>query len=147
MKKSALAWLSFAVLAGSFANQTAAQEKRTLADLEGAKKLSADELRALVTGAKVSSLANNGSLRRWENSADGKFVARSTNAGEIGANRGSTGTGSWHISAEGQYCVAIEWPKASEKWCRYIFRSGDKYFGVTSDRNPKGSAFELGFTK
>jgi hypothetical protein len=147
MNKTAATVLSCVVLSALFAGPAGAQDSKTLADLQDPKKIGPNELQSLVAGAKVTSIAANGSTRYWENSSDGKFIASSTNAGNIGANRASKGQGSWHVSPEGQYCVNIDWARSAENWCRFIFKSGDKYFGANTDRNPSTKVFEIEFKK
>jgi len=99
---------------------------------QNATQLSKDELTQVLPGAKVYS-DFRGSTRRWKNEANGKFVASSDGrreATKIGKQ--ITGHGTWHIGDNGTYCVMIEWPKRTENWCKYIFKTADKYYGVKS---------------
>ena len=123
-----------------------AQEKLTLGDLETkqAYRLSPSELQSLVTEANVLSIAGNGSERHWKNHKDGKFVASSTNAGQI-ASDSVKGYGTWSL-AEDRYCVDIDWPGVLESWCRAIYRLGNSYYGVTYLRD-NARAFRFEFTK
>lgn len=119
---------------------------------KNAVQLAADELRQLMPGAKVAHRTEIGSLRRWTNEADGKFVASSDamghDPGRIGVHAApSGGKGSWHVGDNGTYCVAIEWARRSENWCRYIFKVGDKYYGVKSLEDGGGIASEFEFSK
>ena len=66
----------------------------TLADVKGkgAVQLSAEDLKQLMPGAKVVSRTDAGSTRRWENKADGTFVASSDSSGKSGARAPAPGT-------------------------------------------------------
>jgi len=134
----------FGALLCVFCGIAAAQEKLTVASLQNPQKLNADEVRALVTGAGVTSVSAAGSVRRWDNDASGKFVASSR---AVGARVPGQGQGSWHVSPEGQYCVTIDWRGSSENWCRFILKSGEKYYGASTDRNPSAAAYEMEFRK
>lgn len=107
--------------------------------------LSVDELKQLLTDAKVVSYHEE-STRRWKNDADGKFVASGDARRHVGA-RPQTAQGTWHVGDNGTYCVTIEWPRRSESWCRYIFKIGDKYYGVKSLVDGTSEAFEFEFSK
>src|SRR6266542_1339817 len=78
----------------------------TLADVKGkgAVQLSADDLKQLMPGAKVVSRTDAGSTRRWENKADGTFVASSDSAGKSGRARPSSGNGTWRVADDGRFC-------------------------------------------
>ena len=126
-----------------------AQNEMTLSDLQAksAQRLSRDDLRTLVSDAKVKSIASTGSERVWRNDPDGTFVASTTNAGAIGAARGGQGRGKWHVSDEGRFCVEIEWRNSTEKWCRVIYRLENAYYGVSSEKSPKSRAYLVEFSK
>jgi hypothetical protein len=67
----------------------------------------------------------------WENKPDGTFVASSDGRGSTGGkNVSGTGNGTWKVTPEGRYCVAIQWNRISEDWCRLMFKVADKYYGV-----------------
>lgn len=93
-------------------------------------QLSADELRQLMPGAKVVSRTPQGSTRYWHNKPDGTFVASSDGRGVNGRNNMASGEGTWQVRDNGTLCVKIQWTRISEDWCRYIFKVGDKYYGV-----------------
>lgn len=116
----------------------------------GAVQLSADELRQLLPNAKVVSHREE-STRRWTNGLDGKFVAgsdaRQHRLASASPQRGGTGQGTWHVGENGSYCVTIEWPKRSENWCRYMFKLGDKYYGVKSVADGANPAWEFEISK
>jgi hypothetical protein len=119
----------------------------TLADVKAknAVQLSADDLKQLMPGAKVVSRTNAGSTRLWQNGADGTFIAGSDGRGVSGGRTmPGTGTGTWRVADNGRLCVAIQWTRINEDWCRYIFKSGDKYygFGKLEDTAP-ASEFEF----
>lgn len=135
------------MLMASFAQGQSSGEIR-LSDLEsmGAAKLSKEDLQSLLPGAKVKSLASTGSSRYWENAADGKFVASSDNkAGGLGRSANAAGT--WHLGDNGTYCVTLEWKTSTEQWCRYLFKAGDKYYGVKSLANQAERAYEYSFSR
>ena len=120
---------------------------QTLADVKGkgAVQLSGDDLKQLMPGAKVVSHTEAGSTRRWENKADGTFVASSDSSGKSGRARPSSGNGSWRVD-DGRYCVEIQWNVTPEKWCRHIFKVSDKYYGV-GKLEDSAPAHELEFSK
>lgn len=132
---------------------SAVAENLVLNDLKSknAVQLTADDLRQPMPGAKVAHHNEIGSLRRWTNEPDGKFIASSDlgrEPGKIGVH-GTVqgGKGSWHVGDNATYCVAIEWRQRSENWCRYIFKAGDKYYGVKSLDDGGGIASEFEFSK
>jgi len=111
---------------------------------KGAVQLSADELKQLMTGAKVVSRTNAGTTRRWENKADGTFAASSDNVGVMGRAHPTSGNGTWRVADNGTFCVDIQWSVTPEKWCRYIFKAGDKYYGFFKlEDSAQASEFEF----
>ncbi len=118
-----------------------------LSDLkaQGGVQLSADELKQLMPNAKVVSYYEE-STRRWKNDPDGKFVASGDSRRHI-SGKSQTAQGTWHVGDNGTYCVTLEWSKRSESWCRYIFKVGDKYYGVKSLADGTSKAFEFEFSK
>jgi hypothetical protein len=110
-------------------------------------QLSADELHQLIPNAKVVSYLD-GSTRNWTNGSDGKLVAYGDARGSLKRLQASaTAHGTWHIGKNGAYCVSLEWPKRSEKWCKYIFKVGGKYYGVKSVTDGTATAHEFEFSK
>lgn len=110
-------------------------------------QLSAEELNQLLPNAKVISYFR-GSTRTWTNGPDGKFVAYGDARGTMKTlQTQATGHGTWHIGKNGQYCISLDWPKRSEKWCKYIYKTGEKYYGVKSLDDGDGEALEFVFTK
>jgi hypothetical protein len=112
---------------------------------QGGQKLSTDELRRIFPGATTTSLSDKGT-RRWHNSPDGKFVAHGYNPNTTTPRAQSyQGFGTWEITEAGRYCVNIEWPKSEEKWCRVVFRLGEKYYWTDQpdDPNARAKEFEL----
>ena len=108
-------------------------------------QLSADEMQQLIPGAKVVSLTNAGSTRRWTNKADGTLSASSDGRGATGG-RGyaSSAEGTWKLDGSGRWCVKIQWTGALDDWCRYLFKAGDKYYGYGRlEDNAVGSEFEI----
>ena len=123
-----------------------------LSDLkaQGAAQLTRDQLQTLLPGAKVTSLTPTGSTRNWENSADGKLFASSDARGSYnrsGLKRSYSAPGTWHIGDDASYCVQLEWKSNTEQWCRFIFKSGEKYFGVKSVADLAATAYEFSFAR
>jgi hypothetical protein len=115
-------------------------------------QLSADELKQLMPNAKVVSYYREGgkSTRYWTNKPDGKFVASSDKGRDISLQLkggGATAQGTWHVGDNGTYCVTIDWRQRSENWCRYIFKVGEKYYGVKTVTDGAAIAHELEFSK
>ncbi len=127
----------------SFAQDSSALKLRDIKD-QGGKQLSPDELRQLLPGAKVKSPTQT-AIRYWENNADGKLLANSDNRNMAGSGRPTQASGSWHIADNGTYCVHLEWRTMTEQWCRFIFKSGDKYYLLGSASNDAGVAREFEF--
>lgn len=119
----------------------------TLAEVKaiGGVRLSADDLSQLMPDAKVVNPLSTGSTRRWTNKAEGTFVA-STDGRSLtgGRNQAASGQGSWRLADNGSYCVNIKWGMLTEDWCTYIFKAGDKYYGVRRlEDNAAASEFEI----
>jgi hypothetical protein len=111
-------------------------------------QLSADELKQLMPNAKVVSYTKEGSTRRWTNEPNGKFVGSSDVRRDPGmGKKSSTAQGTWHVGDNGTYCVTLNWPKRSENWCRYIFKVGEKYYGVKTVADGATIAHEFKFSK
>ena len=108
-------------------------------------QLTVEELRQLMPGAKVVNRTEGGSTRYWTNEPDGKFVASSDNGATT--RRPSNAQGTWHVGDNGTYCVTLEWRTASENWCRYLFKVGEKYYGVSSVASGTAKAHEFEFSK
>jgi hypothetical protein len=129
----------------------AAGQALTLADAKSknAVQLSADDLKQLLPGAKVTTKTPTGSTRNWENTPDGHFVASTDGRGSAYSNNRTlptTGSGEWRIDDKGAYCVTIQWGtmKVSEDWCRYIFKADAKYFTfATLDDTARAWEFEI----
>jgi hypothetical protein len=113
-------------------------EQITLNDIKAQNgvQLSATELRQILPGATVSRTGAAGATIRWTNNPDGKFIAsRDSGGGTVSAHgrqgHDRTAPGTWSIADNATYCVVIEWPVATtENWCNYIFKIGDKYYGI-----------------
>ncbi len=114
-------------------------------------QLSADELKQLMPNAKVVSYSKEGSTRRWTNEPDGKLVASTDIGRDVGlilkGAATKTGQGTWHVGDNGTYCVTIDWKQRSENWCRYIFKVGEKYYGVKTVNDGATIAHEFEFSK
>ena len=111
---------------------------------EVATKVSGDELRTLVTGAKVHHVSSFGSERRWTNEPDGTLVASTSNKKYGGAMSASVSSpGKWSINDAGKYCIEIDWKRELEKWCATIVKGEDG----TYDLNKVDPARKIEFTK
>ncbi|MFO1404369.1 MAG: DUF995 domain-containing protein [Azonexus sp.] len=88
-------------------------------------RLTREELFEFLPGAKVVHVAKStGSTRRWTNDPDGKLVAHSNNKmyGSIAGNKAASAPGTWSVSDDGKYCIAIEWGRVAENWCAAIVK-------------------------
>ena len=125
----------------------ASAQVTTLADVKAKNgvQLSAEELKQLMPGAKVVSRTQAGSTRRWENKPDGTFSASTDGRGFAGTrNAYANAPGTWRVTENGRLCVTIKWTAAVDDWCRYMFKVGDKYYGVPRlDDNAPASEFEF----
>ena len=113
---------------------------------KGVVKLSAQDLRGVVEGAKATTISASNFSQQWENESGGKLAASSIDL-KSSRPRPNYGSGTWRIEDDGRYCVEIAWPRSSEKWCRHIFRSGDKLYSSAGSTNPDGKAYEIEFKK
>jgi hypothetical protein len=121
-----------ALLALGFVSSAAAQVG-SFADIKakGGVQLTSAELSQLMPGAKVVSRTPQGSTRHWENKPDGTFVASSDSRGSAGGRTViASGNGTWKVTDNDRLCVAIQWNRTSEDWCRYMFKVDQKYYGV-----------------
>ncbi len=134
-----------AVLPASAQESSAARLGDILA--KGAKQLSADQVNALVPGAKVRNINVGGAVRTWTNESGGKLIAQSDDPTQrhLG-NKRPQGPGTWRVQNR-KYCVSIEWPLKTEQWCRVLFRLDDKYYGVKSADDPEAVALEFEFRR
>lgn len=115
---------------------------------QNAVLLTVDELRQLLPGANMSRRTLAGNTHRWTNEPSGEMIVSSDGTGKYqGGGRGGTGKGTWHIGDNGTYCVTIEWNRSSDNWCRYFFRLGEKYYGVSSVANGTANAMEFEISK
>jgi len=145
-----LAILAVAILCASALAQAQQSSNLKLRDLlaKGAKQLSVAEVQETVPGAKVTSVSASGVTRRWANDADGKFIASGFDPTTTTPRmRSFQGSGSWRIGENGKYCVTVEWPRATEQWCRVLFKLDDKYYAVKSADDENADAHELEFRK
>lgn len=127
----------------------AVQAVLVLNDLKAknAVQMTADELKQLLPGAKVTSHSEAGGTRTWKNQPDGKLFASSDVQGQQKFGRVATAPGTWHVGDNGTYCVTLEWEKRTENWCRYMFKLNDKYYGVKSLADGAAKAQEFEFSK
>lgn len=111
---------------------------RDIAD-KNPRKLSKDEVTALIPGAKMARVSGRGNRHTWTNDAGGTFYATSDNMGTgfdpRAQGKPTTVPAKWHISDDGRYCVLIEWRGVpTEEWCRFVFEASDgNYYMARSD--------------
>jgi Protein of unknown function (DUF995) len=113
----------------------------TLRDIADKKprKLSKEEVTALMPGAKLARVSARGNRHNWSNDSGGTFYATSDNMGTgfdpRAQGKPTTVPGKWHISDDGRYCVLIEWRGVpTEEWCRFVFEANDgNYYMARSD--------------
>jgi hypothetical protein len=144
---ASIAFIAAALLALSSLAHADPMHLSDLKDANG-QQLSVDDLRSLMPGAHITNTLNNGSTRKWVNDTNGSLNATSDNKGNIGSGGRSVqvahATGTWSVNDNGSYCVNLEWRALTENWCRFMFKVGDKYYGVTSLAN--GAAIATEFT-
>ena len=127
----------------SFSTVQAQEDPKTLGEVidKGGKKLSLDELKAVVPGSKHSSWTPTFNQRTWSHDADGKLTANASVKTTAGRSGGKlldiAAAGSWKVMDPGLYCYDITWhpqnPASAEKRCFITYKLGDEYFGVASD--------------
>lgn len=127
-----------------------AADPATLAEVQAAdgKRLSRDEVLALVTGSRAESTGRTGSDRQLDHGKDGRMTGRS-----YGANQRSGGTaaeGTWRVNDNGAYCVDLNWKGATvnvdEKWCGGLWKVGGAYYVVLGS-TPDARAWKHAFVK
>jgi hypothetical protein len=110
-------------------------------------RLSKDELKQLMPNARIVNHSGQ-STRHWTNEENGTFTAYGDAGNRMRPMQAQvSGRGEWKINEKGQYCVEIVWSKIHEKWCNFIFRVGEKYYGVRSMKNENASAAEYEIQK
>ena len=127
------------------ASSAAMAQTVNFADLQkqGAVKLSAQDLRAAAEGARASYRAENRWLLQWKNEPGGKLSASANPpAGSSPDVRQVYAKGTWRIQDDGQYCLEIDRPRAPEKWCRFIYKAGSKFYSTVET---DGKAHEIKF--
>jgi hypothetical protein len=145
LRVSAMLVLTFLAPVAPAQDSSAAKLGDILA--KGAKQLSAEEVNALVPGAKVRNIGVGGAVRLWTNESEGKFIAQSDDPTKrMLGNKRPQGPGTWRVE-DRKYCVSIEWPMKTEQWCRVLFRLGDKYYGVKSADDLEAVALEFEFRR
>ena len=103
----------------------------------GGKKLSKDELQALVPGSKIE-FVGQGSAN---------FILEPKNGGTLGGlfrspfmSMSTTGTGTWNVSDEGKFCFDITYSTrrspVQNKRCVFLFKQGESYWASGSDTDP-----------
>ncbi|MBK8338050.1 MAG: hypothetical protein IPL03_16450 [Sterolibacteriaceae bacterium] len=132
---------------------SAVAENLVLNDLKpkNAVQLTADDLRQLMPGAKVAHHNEIGSLRRWINEPDGKFIASS----DLGREPGKIGVHGTVKAAKALGTSVTMQPTASlsngandpRTGAGISSKAGDKYYGVKSLDDIGRTASEFEFSK
>ncbi len=100
---------------------------------DAGEKVTGEELRSLVTGAKVVHVNSYGSVRRWTNEPDGGLQASTTSTNYGSAmSRGDSSPGKWSINSDGKFCLDIDWSREAEKWCAFIVKAADGGYYIGS---------------
>lgn len=146
-------WLGMALVASALVATplcALAQEDPMLRDLEGKNPhvLAPDEVKALMPGARVSRLnRKSGNTVYWTNDDGGKLFATSDNKSR-GSAAATTSPGTWNLTDDGRYCVLINYRLvAAEQWCRFIVKTDDGYYAVTSTSSGTTTAHPLDIRK
>jgi len=89
-----------------------------------AHRLTGAELASLMhSGAAITHVApSTGNVRRWVHREDGTFTLTGLRADVSFQGFPYNATGTYHVLADGTYCVTITFRDAAEDWCRYIYR-------------------------
>ncbi|MCW3478881.1 hypothetical protein OL229_04770 [Neisseriaceae bacterium JH1-16] len=99
---------------------------------QGARPLSKEALLDQMPGETLYTGTVNFN-EEWTNFADGKVVGQLHDTSE---NIGYYGTGTWHISDDGKYCVDIRWQVYPDShWCKAVYKMGSrsKYYMPEQD--------------
>jgi hypothetical protein len=97
---------------------------------KGARKLQAEEVKALLSGATVDAERGGNVHTKTTYKPDGSLSAH------VQTQDVSTGgVGSWKVEDNGSFCISIRWtshlpPIAG---CSYVFKLGDSFFFSVSD--------------
>lgn len=111
-------------------------------------KLSKDELASFIPGTKAVLAFEGRPIHRWTNEPGGTFVATmDTTEFSLQRNVHSSAPGRWKISDDGKYCVAIDWARKTEKWCHFVFRTGDGGYYLSSSDAPDAKRFKIELSK
>jgi len=98
---------------------------------EGPVKMTKKELLAFLPGTSSKYVTKAGSLQRWKNEPNGKFIASTDNKkyGTILGAQNVTAPGTWRVNDEGKYCITIGFRQDPVDWCAFVFRNADgEYF-------------------
>ncbi|CAN5687890.1 hypothetical protein BH09PSE5_BH09PSE5_11670 [soil metagenome] len=124
-------------------------QTQTMGDLKAfdPQKLSFDEAKALLPGARVSRISHSGSNVWWTNEPEGSFIANSDNRGN-GSRSSSSAPGKWRLNPDGKYCVDLEWKRQElENWCRFVLKTTDGYYLVGDNMADTARVFKVKFEK
>jgi hypothetical protein len=111
---------------------------------EGTVKMTKTELQALLPDTQSIYETKAGSIQRWKNEPDGKFIA-STNNKKLGSPLGVqnvTAPGTWRVNDEGKYCITIDWRREPADWCSYVYKSADGEYFLGGSENARKIKFE-----
>lgn len=128
-------------------SQSASSQALSLADAQarGAKLLTAEEVKQVVSGASVEFKLVNGSTRRWTNEPDGSFIAsRVTDS----AGKRNTARGMWSVNEDGAYCLTFDWGASeTDSSCRLLYRIDEHYVAYRVGAKPGTLSGRFDFSK
>jgi hypothetical protein len=100
---------------------------------EAPVKMTKKELLAFLPGTHTTYTIKAGSLHRWTNEPDGKFVVSTNNKkyGSVLGVQNVTASGTWKVNDDGKYCITINWKREPEDWCAFVFKgkNGEYFLG------------------
>ena len=137
MKKLAKAIITSAAICVLVATNTArGQSSRDELIAQGAKQLSAAELRQLLSGKEISGPTFGQSTIAWTLKPDGSFSGWGQNMQGEAQNWGT-----WNVNDKGQFCVEgqARWYGGSDQFsgCTEWFRLGSNFYAVRDGRAVK----------
>ena len=111
---------------------------------QGARKLSSEEVKVLLTGATAYADRGRGVVSKTTFNPDGSASASlQTMDSRVG------GRGTWKMEGDGKYCVSLQWTSVYPPYagCLYNFKLGEKYFVSESDSERNASAGERTYSR
>jgi len=118
----------------------------TYAELQpkGIKVLSGEEVKQLLSGAKMKGESSQGQAYELEFAPDG------TMSGWVADARGNSGvTGKWSVNDKQQYCwdYTVSRVNLRSNFCRRLFKLGDDYYMPVSGQGKDAKMGKLAISK